>query len=174
MNREKRFDFKGFNTGALFLVRTPENFPEGYAKRSFEDMKNNLRFDFAAWLETWNCFDGVLWKSDKYPRSGYWKGEERDPIEECFAAADEVGMTFIAEAGVMHEEYMLAHKDGMLTDENGSIRRYGRIGLTPSCPATLEYFKAKYDDLLSRFSHHESCRAVCMPCENGVVISYDK
>ncbi|MBE6646923.1 MAG: DUF4350 domain-containing protein [Ruminococcaceae bacterium] len=174
MSREKQFDFKGFNTGALFLVRTPEYFPEGFAKKSFEDMKYNLHFDFAAWLETWNCFDGVLWKSDKFPRSSYWEGEERDPIEECFAAADEVGMTFIAEAGVMDEKYMQAHKDGMLTDENGNVRRYGRIGLSPSCPATLEYFKAKYDALLGRFSHHESCRAVCMPCENGVVISYDK
>ena len=137
MSREEQFDFKGFNTGALFLVRTPEYFPEGFAKKSFEDMKYNLHFDFAAWLETWNCFDGVLWKSDKFPRSSYWRGDERDPIEECFTAADEVGMTFIAEAGVMDEVYMQAHKDGMLTDENGNVRRYGRIGLSPSCPATL-------------------------------------
>ena len=174
MKEDKRFDFKDFNKGALFLIRTPENFSEGYAQKSFEDMKQNLHFDFAAWLETWNCFDGVLWKSDKFPRSSYWKNEERDPIEECFAAADAVGMTYMAEAGVMHDEFMLAHKDGMLTDEDGSTRRYGRIGLTPSCPVTLEYFKAKYDDLLDRFAHHKSCRAVCMPCENGVNISYDK
>ena len=174
MKENKPFDFKGFNKGALFLIRTPENFPVGYAKKSFADMKQNLHFDFAAWLETWNCFDGVIWKSEKFPRSSYWKNEERDPIEECFTAADEVGMTYIAEAGVMHEDFMIAHRDGMLTDEKGNTRRYGRIGLTPSCPATLEYFKEKYSDLLDRFSHHESCRAVCMPCENGVVISYDR
>ena len=109
-------DFKKFNTGTLFLCRTPENFPVGYAEKSFEDMKNNLHFDYAAILETWNSADGVLWKSDKYPRSSYWKDEERDPIEECFLAADKYDMAFLIEAGMMHEEFMLAHKEGMRTE----------------------------------------------------------
>ena len=94
-------DFKRFNTGTLFLVRTPEVFPEGYAEKSFEDMKNKFHFDFAALLETWNCQDGVLWKSDKYPRSSYWKNENRDPVEECFLAADKYDMAFLPEAGII-------------------------------------------------------------------------
>ena len=73
-------DFKKFNTGTLFLVRTPDTFPVGYADKSFEDMKNNLHFDYVALLETWNCDDGVLWKTDKFPRSSYWKNEERDCV----------------------------------------------------------------------------------------------
>lgn len=167
-------DFKKFNTGTLFLCRTPENFPVGYAEKSFEDMKNNLHFDYAAILETWNSADGVLWKSDKYPRSSYWKDEERDPIEECFLAADKYDMAFLIEAGMMHEEFMLAHKEGMRTEYSGDTVRYGRIGLSPSCPYTLEYFIKKYDTMIKKFSHHKSFKGVCMPAENGIYLSYDK
>ena len=167
-------DFKGFNTGTLFLVRTPEVFPVGYAEESFEDMKHNLHFDFAALLETWNCIDGVLWKSDKYPRSGFWKGEERDPIEECFLAADKYGMAFLPEAGMMHQAYMEQHPEGMCTSCDGKTSRFGRIGLSPSCPLTLEYFIEKYDALLAKFGHHPSCKGICMPCENGARLTYDK
>ena len=90
-------DFKKFNTGTLFLVRTPEVFPVGYADECFRDMKENLHFDYAALLETWNCIDGTVWISDKFPRSSLWQGEERDPLEECFAAAgiDKVSYTYI-------------------------------------------------------------------------------
>ncbi len=169
-----KLKFSDFNTGSLFLVRTPDVFPEGYADNSFEDMKNKLHFDYAALLETWNCADGVLWKSDKYPRSSYWKNEERDPIEECFSAADKYGMAFLPEAGMMHEEFMLAHKEGMQTDYFGNVRRYGRIGLAPSCPHTLSYFIEKYDAMIEKFLHHPSFKGVCMPAENGIYLSYDK
>ena len=167
-------DFRGFNTGTLFLVRTPEVFPVGYAEESFEDMKHNLHFDFAALLETWNCIDGVLWKSDKYPRSGFWKGEERDPIEECFLAADKYGMAFLPEAGMMHQAYMEQCPEGMCTSRDGKTSRFGRIGLSPSCPLTLEYFIEKYDAMLAKFGHHPSCKGICMPCENGARLTYDK
>ena len=167
-------DFKKFNTGTLFLVRTPEVFPVGYADESFADMKNNLHFDYAALLETWNCTDGIVWKSDKFPRSSFWKGEERDPIEECFIAADKYDMAFLPEAGMMHDAFMLANADAMTTDFNGKTKRYGRIGLVPSCPTTLEYLVEKYDTLLGKFGHHPSCKGVCLPCENAVDISYDK
>ncbi len=167
-------DFRKFNTGALFLVRTPDVFPVGYAEESFRDMKENLHFDFAALLETWNCFDGVLWKSDKYPRSHFWAGEDRDPIEECFTAADKYGMAFLPEAGMMHDAFMLQHPEGMRTDYDGSVSRYGRVGLTPSCPLTAEYLIDKYDTLLSKFGHHPSCKGVCLPAENGIVMSYDR
>ena len=167
-------NFKNFNTGTLFLVRTPEVFPVGYADKCFADMKNNLHFDYAALLETWNCQDGTVWMSDKFPRSSYWRGEERDPLEECFLAADKYGMAFLPEAGMMDEEFMRNHPEGMRTDEQGNLFRYGRIGLVPSCPTTLEYLKSKYDALLEKFGHHPSCKGVCLPCENGIDISYDR
>ncbi len=127
-------NFKKFNSGTLFLVRTPDVFPVGYADECFRDMKENLHFDYAALLETWNCVDGTVWISDKFPRSSYWHGEERDPLEECFTAADKYGMAFLHEAGMMDDAFMHAHEDGMRTDENGKHYRYGRIGLVPSCP----------------------------------------
>ena len=167
-------NFKKFNTGTLFLVRTPEVFPVGYADKCFKDMKENLHFDYAALLETWNCRDGIVWKSEKFPRSSFWEGEERDPLEECFLAADKYGMAFLPEAGMMDEGFMLAHKEGMRTDENGNLSRYGRIGLVPSCPTTLEYLINKYDTLLEKFGHHPSCQGVCLPGENGIDISYDR
>lgn len=170
----KKLDFNKFNTGTLFLVRTPEVFPVGYAEESFKDMKENFHFDFASLLEVWNCKDGVLWKSDKFPRSSYWKNEDRDPIEECFTAADKYDMAFLPEAGMMHEEFMLSHKDGMLTDSNGNVSRYGRIGLVPSCPLALEYLINKYDALIEKFGHHKSFKGICMPCENTLLLSYDK
>lgn len=166
-------DFNKFNTGTLFLVRTPDVFPVGYADKCFADMKKNLHFDFAALLETWNCRDGVVWKTDKFPRSSYWKDEERDPVEECFLAADKYGMAFLPEAGMMDNTYMYAHKDGMRTSFDGEVYRYGRIGLSPSCPYTLEYLKEKYDTLLQKFGHHPSCKGVCLPAENTITITYD-
>lgn len=169
-----KLDFSKFNTGALFLVRTPDVFTEGYAEEGFRDMKENLHFDFASVLETWNCFDGVIWKTDKFPRSSYWQGEERDPFEECFLAADKYNMAFLPEAGWMHEQYMLDHKDGMRTSFEGEISRYSRLGLVPSCPATLEYCIEKYDTLIEKFGHHPSFKGICMPCENGSNFSYDK
>ena len=167
-------DFTKFNTGTLFLVRTPEVFPAGYADKSFEDMKHNLHFDYAALLETWNCTDGVLWKSDKFPRSSYWKDETRDPIEECFLAADKYDMAFLPEAGMMDEAFMLEHKDGMGTFFDGTTYRYGRVGLAPACPYTLDYLVEKYDALYEKFGHHKSFKGFCMPAENGASISYDK
>lgn len=172
MNRD--LNFRKFNTGTLFLVRTPEVFPEGYADECFEDMKNNLHFDFAALLETWNCEDGVLWKCDKLPRSGFWAGVERDPVEECFLAAAKYEMAFLPEAGMMHKAFMESHPEGMCTTYDGRTSRYGRIGLSPSCPLTLDYFIEKYDAMLEKFGHHPSCRGICMPCENGVNLTYDK
>ena len=169
-----KLDFTKFNVGTLFLVRTPDVFPVGYADDSFKDMKENLHLNFAALLETWNCFDGVLWKTDKYPRSSYWKDEERDPIEECFLAADKYGMAFLPECGVMHNSFMEAHPDGMLTKYDGTKSRYGRIGLAPSCPATLEYLIDKYDTLYKKFGHHESFKGFCLPAENGASLTYDK
>ena len=167
-------DFTKFNTGTLFLVRTPEVFPVGYADKSFEDMKHNLHFDYAALLETWNCTDGVLWKSDKFPRSNYWKDEPRDPIEECFLAADKYDMAFLPEAGMMDEAFMLEHKDGRGTFFDGTTYRYGRVGLAPACPYTLDYLVEKYDALYEKFGHHKSFKGFCMPAENGASISYDK
>ena len=169
-------DFKKFNTGTLFLVRTPDTFPVGYAEKSFADMKNNLHFDYAALLETWNCDDGVLWKTDKFPRSSYWKNEERDPIEECFCAADKYDMAFLPEAGVIDSTYLEAHSDAMFTTYEGLKHRYGRLGLAPTCPYTLEYLKTKYDTLIEKFGHHKSFKGICMPCETGIstYLSYDK
>jgi len=46
-----KLDFTKFNTDALFLVRTPDVFTEGYAEEGFKDMKENLHFDFASVLE---------------------------------------------------------------------------------------------------------------------------
>lgn len=168
------FDFKQFNAGTLFLVRTPDTFPVDYADKSFRDMKENLHLNFAALLETWNCMDGILWKSDLYPRSSYWSGCDRDPVEECFVAADKYGMTFMPEAGVMHDAYMYANREGMHTGFSGEPRRYGRMGLVPACPQTLSYFIEKYDALLGKFGNHPSCKAVCLPSETGVWLSYDK
>ena len=170
----KPLDFTKFNTGTLFLVRTPDVFPVGYAEESFADMKNNLHFDFAALLETWNCDDGIVWKHPDFPRSSFWKDEPRDPIEECFAAADKVDMAFLPEAGMMHRAFMEAHPEGMRTTFDGRRHRYGRIGLSPACPLTLEYFIAKYDALLGKYGVHPSCKGVCMPCENGAEITYDR
>lgn len=166
-------DFKKFNTGTLFLVRTPDVFPEGYADASFADMKHNLHLDYAALLETWNCKDGVLWKSDKLGRSKFWEGEDRDPVEECFLAADKYGMAFLPEAGMMDEAFMHSHEDGMRLCYTGERQRYGRIGLVPACPDTLEYLIFKYDLMLDQFKHHPSCQGVCLPCENGIITSYD-
>ena len=168
-----KLDFKKFNTGTLFLVRTPEVFPEGYAEKCFADMKNNLHFDFATLLETWNCMDGTVWKSDDFPRSSFWKNEERDPLEECFAAADKYGMAFLPEAGMMDDDFMYKHKDAMCTDFEGNLSRYGRIGLVPTYPETLKYLKRKYDALLQKFGHHPSCCGVCLPCENSIIVTYD-
>ena len=166
-------DFKKFTTGTLFLVRVPEHFPVGYAEEAFKDMKR-LHFDFAALLETWNCFDGVLWKSDKFPRSSYWKDEKRDPIEECFLAADKYDIAFLPEAGFIDQGFVEAHSDGMMQEFGGTKKRYGRMGLVPACPDTIKYYKAKYDALLQKFGHHKSCRGICMPAENGVYLTYDK
>lgn len=169
-----KVDFQDFHSGTLFLVRTPESFPEGYAQRSFADMKHNLHLDFAALLETWNCEDGTLWISEEFPRSSYWAKESRDPLEECFLAADQYGMAFFPEAGVMDRDFMLAHPEGMRLNAAGKRTRYGRIGLVPSCPLTLEYLKRKYDALLAKFGHHPSFCGLCLPAENTVAITYDR
>ena len=166
-------DFSRFNTGTLFLVRTPDVFPVGYANECFSDMKK-LHFNFAALLETWNCMDGIVWKNNQYPRSSFWKNEERDPIEECFLAADKYDMAFLPEAGVMHEQYMLENKEGMLTSYDGKVSRYSRIGLVPTCPKALQYFINKYDALYETYGHHPSFQGFCLPCENLIDISYDK
>lgn len=166
-------DFSRFNTGTLFLVRTPDVFPVGYANECFSDMKK-LHFNFAALLETWNCMDGIVWKNNQYPRSSFWKKEERDPIEECFLAADKYDMAFLPEAGVMHEQYMLENKEGMLTSYDGNVSRYSRIGLVPTCPKALQYFINKYDALYETYGHHPSFQGFCLPCENLIDISYDK
>ena len=162
-----------FNCGALFLIRTPETFPEGYAAQAFEDMKA-LHLDYAAWLETWNCMDGIVWPHPDYPRSSFWKGCPRDPLEETFAAADAVGMAFLPECGVMDEAFMKAHSDAMMHLEDGRIARYGRIGLVPAADITVDYLIAKYEALIEKYKGHESLQGICMPAENGVRISYDR
>lgn len=170
----ENLDFHRFHVGTLFLVRTPEVFPVGYPDECFADMKQNLHMDYAALLETWNCEDGIVWKSPKFPRSSFWKDCERDPVEECFQAADKYGMAFLPEAGMMDKAYMLAHPEGMQTDGEGRTSRFGRIGLVPACPLTLEYLIEKYDTMLEKFGGHPSCRGICMPCENGVNVSFDR
>ena len=166
--------FNSFKTGTLFLIRTPDVFPPDYADRCFADMKR-LGLDYAAWLETWNCMDGIIWKSNLYPRSSFWSYEERDPLEETFEAADRHGMTFIPEAGVAHDQFVFAHPDDMVHNYDGTVAgRFSRIGLVPSSPLTVEFFTAKYDELLAKFRHHRSFRAICMPCENSVGLSYDR
>lgn len=167
-------NFSMFNIGTLFLVRTPEVFPVGYADKCFKDMKENLHFDFVALLETWNCRDGVLWKTDKFPRSSYWINEERDPLEECFEAANKYDMAFLPECGMMDVGYMKSHEDGMCTSYDGKKSAYGRIGLTPSCPYTLEYLINKYDTLYQKFGHHKSFKGFCLPCESSAFVTYDK
>ncbi len=166
-------NFSDFNVGTLFLVRTPETFPVGYADECMRDMKN-MHFDFVAHLETWNCEDGILWKSDKYPRSSYWKDEDRDPMEECFLAADKYDLAFLPEAGVMHDQYILDNEDAMQISYEGKRSRYGRIGLSPVCPKTLEFLKDKYDALYEKFGHHKSFQGFCLPSENSGSISYDR
>lgn len=168
-----KLDFCKFNIGTLFLVRTPEVFPVGYADECFADMKR-MHFDYVAWLETWNCYDGILWKSDKYPRSSYWKNESRDPIEECFQAADKYDIPFLPEAGVIHDSFIAEHSDAMWTSYDGKTGRFGRVGLNPGCPLTLEFLIEKYDTLIAKFRHHPSLQGICMPCENGITLSYDK
>lgn len=166
-------DFKKFNVGTLFLVRTPEVWYDGYADKCMKDMKD-MHFDFVAHLETWNCNDGVLWKSDKYPRSSFWEGDERDPMEECFAAADKYDLAFLPEAGMTHKAYILENEDAMFTSYTGEKSKYGRIGLSPACPQILEYLTDKYDALYEKFGHHKSFQGFCLPSENSGSISYDK
>ncbi len=166
--------FDAFRTGTLFLIRTPDTFPVGYADKCMKDMKS-LHLDYAAWLETWNCMDGTIWPHPDYPRSSFWAGENRDPLEEVFAAADKYGMAFFPEAGVMHQGVVEQYPEDVIRNYDGSFaERYGRIGLVPACPTTLEYFIAKYDALLDQYGHHPSCRGVSMPCENGVALTYDR
>lgn len=170
----RKLDFKKFNTGTLFLIRTPEHFPAGYAAESFRDMKENLHLDYAAWLETWNCMDGIIWQHPDYPRSSYWQGCDRDPLEETFLAADENGMAFLPEAGVMHDAFMKDHPEAMLHLADGRVVRYGRVGLVPACPLTADYFIAKYEALIGKYGDHPSFQAICMPAENGARLSYDR
>ncbi len=170
--------FNQFRTGTLFLIRTPDTFPVGYAERSIADMAGNLHLDYAAWLETWNCLDGIVWPHKGFPRSSYWKNEPRDPLEEVFQACDKHGMAFLPEAGVMHKDFMLANSEDMHHgyDHEGKLvnSRYGRIGTVPAAPITAEYFIAKYDALLDQYGHHPSCKGICMPCENGIGLTYDR
>lgn len=166
--------FNTFRTGTLFLIRTPDTFPVGYAERCLADMER-LHFDYIAWLETWNCMDGIVWPHPDYPRSSYWKGETRDPLEEVFEAADRHGLAFLPEAGVMHDGFMLAHPEDMIHHYDGTPGgRYGRIGLVPASPLTSDFFIAKYDALLEKYQSHPSCRGICMPCENGIGLTYDR
>lgn len=166
--------FDSFRTGTLFLIRTPETFPVGYAEKSIADMKH-LHLDYIAWLETWNCMDGIVWKHPNYPRSSFWKDEERDPLEEVFEAADRHNMVFMPEAGVMHESFVAAHPEGMIINYDGTPGgRYGRLGLVPAAPYTADYFIAKYDAMLDKFGSHPSCRGICMPCENGIAPTFDR
>ena len=168
-----RLDFRRFHAGTLFLIRTPETFPEGYAEKSFRDMKENLHLDYAAWLETWNCADGIIWRHPDYPRSSYWQGCDRDPLEETFCAADRADMAFLPECGVIHESFAASHAGAKRRLYSGQICRYGRVGLVPAAPVTADFLIAKYDALIGKFGHHPSFRAICMPAENCVQISYD-
>lgn len=169
----QKIDFSKFNIGSLFLIRTPDTFPEGYAEKCFEDMKR-LHFDYAAWLETWNCADGILWCHPDYPRSSLWEGCPRDPLEETFLAADANDLAFLPECGMMHKKFMLDHSDAQLELSNGQKCRYGRIGLVPAADITADYFIAKYEALINKFGHHKSFQGICMPAENSVIVSYDK
>ncbi len=171
----KNIDFNQFKIGTLFLIRTPETFPEGYPEKALSDMKS-LGMDYIAWLETWNCQDGILWKNPKYPRSSFWENNARDPLEETFSAADESGLAFLPEAGVMHRDFFESHQDeaSPRTADGKSIGKYGRIGLVPSAPVTLDYFIDKYETLIEQFRHHKSFQGICLPAENGVIITWDK
>ena len=169
----KAIDFSHFKNGTLFLIRTPDTFPEGYAQSTFEDMRR-LHIDYAAWLETWNCADGVLWIHPDYPRSHFWEGCPRDPLEETFLAADSAGIAFLPECGVMHKGFIEANADAKLTSYDGQLGTYGRLGLVPSCPLTLDYFIAKYDAFIGKFGHHSSFGGICLPAENSVLLSYDR
>ena len=169
----KSIDFNHFKNGTLFLIRTPDTFPEGYAQSTFEDMRG-LHIDYAAWLETWNCADGVLWIHPDYPRSHFWEGCPRDPLEETFLAADSTGIAFLPECGVMHKSFIEANADAKLTSYEGQLGTYGRLGLVPSCPLTLDYFIAKYDAFIGKFGQHSSFGGICLPAENSVLLSYDR
>lgn len=164
--------FEGFKTGTLFLIRTPDAFLPGYADKSLEDMKK-AGLTYITWLETWNCEDGVLWITPKFPRSSYWKDEPRDPLEETFSAADKNDMAFLPEAGVMHQAFFDSHPKAWVHDYNGTPYRYGRIGLVPTAPETLEYFIVKYETLIDKFRGHRSLKGICLPAENCLCISYD-
>ncbi|NMA47137.1 MAG: hypothetical protein GX945_11325 [Lentisphaerae bacterium] len=166
-------NFKRFKNGTLFLIRKPESFPVGYAQSAFEDMKR-LHLDYAAWLETWNCRDGVPWIHPDYPRSSFWKDCPRDPLEETFAAADKTGIAFLPECGVMHVSFVESHSDAMLHSYEGKRHAYGRIGLVPSAPVTADFFIAKYDAFIDKFKHHPSFRGICLPAENNTCLSYDR
>jgi len=168
-----KLDFKKFLCGTLFLIRTPESFPEGYAEKSFQDMKENLKLDYAAWLETWNCVDGIIWQHPDYPRSSYWAGCDRDPLEEAFAAADKVDMAFLPECGVIHTAFREANRDAMRRLYDSRQCGYGRMGLVPAAPVTADFLIAKYEALFNKFGHHKSFKGFCMPAENCVQISYD-
>ena len=166
-------NFRQFHAGTLFLIRTPETFPEGYAEKSFRDMKEHLHLDYAAWLETWNCADGIIWRHPDYPRSLYWRDCERDPLEETFEAADHADMAFLPECGVIHNGFADSHAEAKRRLYSGQLSRYGRIGLVPAAPVTADFLIAKYEALIGKFGHHPSFRAICMPAENCVQISYD-
>ncbi len=168
-----KLDFRKFVCGTLFLIRTPESFPEGYAEKCFQDMKENLHLDYAAWLETWNCTDGIIWQHPDYPRSSYWSDCDRDPLEEAFAAADKVGMAFLPECGVIHTAFREANRDAMRRLYDNRQCGYGRMGLVPAAPVTADFLIAKYEALYSKFGHHQSFQGFCMPAENSVQISYD-
>ena len=170
----EKLDFKKFTCGTLFLIRTPESFPEGYAEKCFQDMKENLHLDYVAWLETWNCIDGIIWKHPDYPRSSYWADCDRDPLEECFAAADKFDMAFLPECGVIHQSFRDANIEAQRLLYNGRRCSYGRVGLAPAAPVTADFLIAKYEALIGKFGHHKSFKGICMPAENGVSISYDK
>ena len=165
--------FEGFKTGTLFLIRTPDAFLPGYADQALADLKK-AGLSYITWLETWNCEDGVLWISPKFPRSSYWKDESRDPLEETFSAADKNDMAFLPEAGVMHNAFFDSHPEAWAHDYIGTPYRYGRIGLAPTAPETLEYFIDKYETLIDKFRGHRSLKGICLPAENGLWISYDQ
>ena len=165
-------DFRRYTLGTLFLIRTPETFPEGYAEQAFADMRR-LHLEYAAWLETWNCFDGIIWKHPDYPRSSYWKDCDRDPLEETFCAADRNGIAFLPECGVICDDFMEAHRDAMHRTYEGMVYRGGRAGLVPAAEVTADYLIAKYDALIGKFGSHPSFRGLCMPAENRGYLTYD-
>jgi len=166
--------FDGFKIGTLFLIRTPETFSANYAERALADMAE-LGIDYISWLETWNCTDGIIWKSDAFPRSSYWKGESRDPLEETFAAAAKNGIAFFPEAGYMHQVFFDSHPAAWCHDHNDNpAHRYSRIGLVPDAPETLDYFIMKYETLIEKYQHYDSLKGVCLPSENSIHLSYDQ